>query len=411
VTGAPPRDGFAPLGITYEICVPPPDMDEKKAWGALQRVKRYAILAVARRVLSDKKINKKGEIVPEFRVFWCRKYLAWGKDEIKIRVMSDHSKAFLGNVAICGSVHVCPVDAYTIGRKRGQELREATEKKGCGQAFLVNTLQHKRETSLDQLYQDLAGGISFMLSGAPAARFREKWEIKGIVSGWDYTCSLHNGHHPHKNLLFLSALPSLDCQEFRDDLYKLAERYLGFVEKRGYYTNQHTVKALTNKDDCAEYMTKWALSLEVSSTASKEGKAGHFTQFQLLYEIGFGDLDEETRQGYINLFREFAEASKGKRQLYYSHGLRSWLGLGQDKTDEELAQEGSEPHFDFAGLSYEQYRPILAAEKSGSIGRMLEAAREFAVINNLPGFWAWLESEFGIVPDMKNLSTRPNMPL
>jgi hypothetical protein len=141
-------------------------------------------------------------------------------------------------------------------------------------------------------------------------------------------------------------------------------------------------------------MTKWALSLEVSQGSRKEAKEGHFTQFELLHEIGFADLDDRTKVEYIKLFREFAYASKGKRQLRYSEDLRDWLKLGQEKTDEELAQEGEDPSWILTTLTIDQWRPILAKEKSGAIGRMLIVARD-AQGDPAP-LWDYLAATYGI---------------
>lgn len=349
---------------------------ERKEFGALQRVRRYALLAVARRILSDQKENKKGLLVSKWRVAICRRILVFGKDYVEIRVNRDLQKAWFGNLAICGSVHTCAVDAYTIGHKRALELREGIEKKQCGQGFMVVTVQHSKVSDCKYLYDLVAAGTSYMLSGSPIKKFYAKWKIKGVVSGWDYTCSIENGHHPHKNVLFISEVDNLDCEEFRSDCERIAERYKKYISSKGLVVNSHTTKVLSDKKDCAEYMTKWALSLEVAETSRKEGSEGHFTQFQLLYEIGFKELDPLVKAKYINLFREFAVGSKGRRQMVYSKGLRDWLGLGEEKTDEELAEEGTNPYDVFARLMVTDYQIIFREEFKGSLAKLLEVARK-----------------------------------
>lgn len=400
VLGALPR-GEAPLGIITKSTSPPQggfySNDEKKAFSDAQKVKRYSILAVARSILSEKTVNSKGFIVPTWRIVNCRRKLNFRKTEYEIHTSYNSNgefKSWLGGVCVCGSVHVCAVDAFTVGQKRGQELTAAIEKKGLSQAFLVVTARHNRGSDCGELYKLLQAGLSFAMSGAPYQRFKNKWGIVGTVTGWDYTCSISNGHHPHKNILFLSPV-NLDNVSFEADLQDIAARYERYLEKQGVYTNSHTSKVLTNKQDCARYLTKWALSLEVSQVGRKEAKQGHFTQFELLNEIGYGDISEETRQAYIKLFREFAIASKGKRQLVYSKGLRDLLGLGEDKTDEELSQEGEDPSWILTTLTPEQFKPIMAREKGGALARVLLAARD---AGGDPGaFWDYLEANFGIV--------------
>jgi len=47
------------------------------------------------------------------------------------------------------------------------------------------------------------------------------------------------------------------------------------------------------------------------------------------------------------LWLDFFSAFKGTRQLYWSNGLRDLLGLSEEKTDQELAEEEMDP---LAGL-------------------------------------------------------------
>ena len=385
------------LGITTKSTSPPQgekySKEDKKAFGDGQKVLRYALLSVVRSILNDSKVNNKGYIDKVWRVANCRRSFGFGKKEVEMRKNPVLGKGWLSGLYICGSVHVCPVDAFTVGQKRGKELTEAILKKNCGQAFLVVTARHNRAAKCADLYKLLQKGLSFAMSGAPYQRFAKKWKIIGTVTGWDYTASLQNGHHPHKNILFISSLPSLENDEFEKDLEAIADRFKKFLEDSGVYTNSHTTKVLTNKKDCANYMTKWALTLEVAQIQRKQAKDGHFTQFQLLYEIGFGDLDPETRAGYIALFREFAEASKGKRQLVYSKHLRDWLGLGKDKTDEELADEGEDPSYVLGNLTRDQYKLIFKKELQGSIPKLGNVIAHC----DTAGVWDYLEAEYGIV--------------
>ena len=59
------------------------------------------------------------------------------------------------------------------------------------------------------------------------------------------------------------------------------------------------------------------------------------------------------------LWWEFEKASKGKRQLTWSRGLRQLLGLIQEKTDEEIAAEelGSKAN-DLVHISKEGWREV-----------------------------------------------------
>ncbi len=396
-----PAERSDALGIPTNSTTPPTSVSysffDKRLFSDSQKVKRFANVAVARSVLGETRIGKRGFADPVWRVVNCRKHLNFGKTEYEIHTSYNGVgdwKAWLGGVCICGSVHTCAVCAYTVGIKRSKELQGGIEKKGCGQAFMVATADHHRSNDAADTYKIIGDGLHHALGGEPYRRFCAKWKIIGYVPGWEWTGSLKNGHHPHKNILFLSELPSLDNPEFRADLEKIALRYKNFLKDHGYFVNSHTTDILTDKEDCADYMTKWALSLEVSQGNVKEAKKGHFTPFQLLHEIGFADLDDRIKAGYIKLFREYAYASKGKRQLVISKKLREWLNLEEDKTDEELAKEGEDPSWILSLIKPEQFKPVFAKEKTGSIGRLLIAARD--AHGDPAALWDYLAVTYGI---------------
>ncbi|WP_439952633.1 hypothetical protein, partial [Escherichia coli] len=67
-----------------------------------------------------------------------------------------------------------------------------------------------------------------------------------------------------------------------------------------------------------EYLSKhgtWSLDRELSKTHIKVGKNDSLTPFDLLREY----LHTEDKK-YLNLFKEYAEALKGKNQIYWSRG-------------------------------------------------------------------------------------------
>ena len=73
--------------------------------------------------------------------------------------------------------------------------------------------------------------------------------------------------------------------------------------------------------------TKWGISHELTKSSSKQGRRSGSHPFKLAGKASTGSL-----------FIEYVHAMKGKRQLYWSEGLKAAVGV-QDKTDEQLAQE------------------------------------------------------------------------
>jgi hypothetical protein len=259
---------------------------DKRTYSDYQKVKRYAVLAVARYILSDRRATNGDYWSYVWRVASCRKQRNFISTTIDIKANVEKNTAWISGVCVCGSVHTCAVCAYTVGQKKGKELSKAIEDKNCSQAFLVATIQHKRQSDAKELYAHVARALSSAMGGKAYQKFAEKWKLQPVITGWEWTGSLSNGHHPHKNILFLSEM-NLDNPEFESDLDSVVcDRYKKYLSKKGFLVNAHTTKILTNKKECANYMTKWALSLEASQGNRKSAKKGHLNQFELLYEIG-----------------------------------------------------------------------------------------------------------------------------
>ena len=77
------------------------------------------------------------------------------------------------------------------------------------------------------------------------------------------------------------------------------------------------------------------------------------------------------------LFRVYAEAFKGRRQLYWSNGLRKLLEVGCEVSDEEIAVAQEDSAMVLAQLSIEQWRAILATRTEAAVLSMAEDHADF----------------------------------
>jgi hypothetical protein len=101
-----------------------------------------------------------------------------------------------------------------------------------------------------------------------------------------------------------------------------------------------------------DYVAKWGIAAEL--TKPKKGRGAHLTPFQLLgLVVDTGDVAP------LTLFREFAEVFKGRRQLVWSRGLREVLGVGVEKSDEEIADEVTADAVLLATLDYEHWQAVI----------------------------------------------------
>jgi hypothetical protein len=132
--------------------------------------------------------------------------------------------------------------------------------------------------------------------------------------------------------------------------------------------NHHGL-TLQDGGEASRYVTsKWGVDHEMTKGHLKQGKkAGHVSPFGLL------GLHVEGDKKAAHLFRQYAEAFKGKRQLVWSEGLRDLLGLGVEQTDEELAASQEEKADIFARLPLNVWQVILKKELRGQLLEVCKA--------------------------------------
>lgn len=112
-------------------------------------------------------------------------------------------------------------------------------------------------------------------------------------------------------------------------------------------------------------MTK--VGYEMAMVDSKVGRGeGHRTPFAIAHDAAeTGDMAD------INLLREWVTASHRKNSISWSQDIRAALGLGKEKTDEELAAE------DAGGETVAEIdRPLwrlLARRRDGARAQLLAA--------------------------------------
>jgi hypothetical protein len=83
---------------------------------------------------------------------------------------------------------------------------------------------------------------------------------------------------------------------------------------------------------------------------------------------------------------------KGKKQLFYSPGLRELLGLNDELTDQQIAEQIDDDANLFAHITAEQWKIIVKHWKHGQL-------LEVASTGNYPAFVAYMRAlgcnEFG----------------
>jgi hypothetical protein len=272
--------------------------------------------------------------------------------------------AFFGNLYTCGSVWVCAVCAAKITEKRRLEMVAAVEGwqavQGHRMRFLTLTGPHYAPEYLAAVLNRLTRARRKLRDGKAYGTATRSAGIVGGVRALEVTHGVH-GWHPHTHeLLFCEAGEEPDPERLLE-AWKAA-----YVRAGGKEPNEHGVR-WEDGDKAARYASKWGAAEELTKAHIKRGKNGGRTPWDLLRSSVEGDKVAG------DLFKEFAHVFQGKKQLVWSKGLRDLLGLGRERSDEELAKEKTEEAVTLATLDREAWGLVLANDMRCEV---LEAAEE-----------------------------------
>lgn len=310
-------------------------------------------------------------LLPRERVGKCH-YFPTPKRHISILYTSAHQKAFYAGLQTCGSVWHCPVCATKISERRRVEVEHAitTHEAAGGEVLLLTlTTSHHHGDDLKALLEGQSRAMRRFLSGTRASKaLFDAMGCIGQIRALEVTYGQANGWHPHFHiLLFVRA--GLDLERLRRDFfvqwYRCCE--LAGIALPSY---GHGV-SIDGGNAASDYITKgareksagWGLDQEITKGHIKKGKKDRATPFDLLRMYRDGDKEAGA------LFRVYAEAFKGKRQLVWSRGLKEYFAL-DDFTDEALAERDDESAEWVYGLTRLDWKAIITG---GARAQVLEA--------------------------------------
>lgn len=318
------------------------------------RLERFALQSAARRLL------------PESRTAKCLQIRQKGVDKVVVKRSISHKSAFYTGLQTCSSVWNCPVCASKISERRRIELLFAIDAhEGSGGQVLLLTLTnpHSRTDNLQAMLKAQALAMS-RFNGDKAARLLfSSIGCIGTVRAWEVTHG-DNGWHPHFHLL-LFVDSGLDLVALRADFYALWAnccRLAGLPIP----SFEHGVR-LDDGSKASEYVSKglWGLDREMTKGHIKKAKKGR-SPFDLLRSYM---VDKDKQAGA--LFIEYATAFKGKRQLFWSKGLKDHFHI-DDETDESIAERVDDDAQVLGFIDYDDWLLILLYELRGLL---LELAR------------------------------------
>ena len=316
-----------------------------------------------------------------------------------VKILKSDKGFHYGGLMTCGSVWVCPICASKITEKRRLDLSAGVVNhtaNGGGVLMLTLTVPHYFADKCQTVLDGLSDALRRLLNrgtwkGKPATAkkpFRPGWmqdySLFGRVRTLEVTYG-ENGWHPHFHILLFTAKPLSNVEMFfagmklvNPDFPPKRGRVYDSPPKPGMWQSACIAAGICcpNEHGCqlvdgralADYVSKWGSTHEMTKGLLKVGKKeGHYGPFALLQLIADGN--NKTK----GIFREYAAAFVGKRQLVWSDGLRALVGLSAvDATDEELAAAEEEKALLFANLPLNVWKCVLQADRRGELLRVCE---------------------------------------
>lgn len=323
------------------------------------RWQRFALKSVVNRLLPVSRTSK------------CMRWRV-PKQPLQVLKSQEHGKAFYKGLQVCASVWACPVCAAKISERRRAELVTALAlaKAQSWDVFMLTlTVPHGLGDDLSALLDQIHKAWRSTSTSRAGQKLRKLVGICGTVRALEVTHGA-NGFHPHLHvLLFLNSGFSIESvQHAFSPLWQQACQRSGLPRP----SDAHGCRV----DDgtyAAAYASKWGLESEMTKSHTKTGKNGSRTPWDFLRVV----LDKsEGWEQSAHLFRTYAQTFKGKRQLYWSNGLRDLLAMGEQITDEEVAAAQEDSARVLADISDDQWRAVLRTRSESALLDMAEAHPE-----------------------------------
>lgn len=309
------------------------------------------------------------KLLPGKRVAKCCRLRAITNSTIKVLYNAVNKTAHFGGLQTCGSVWDDPVCAVKISeRRRVDEVvpaMQAWDEQGGQCLLLTLTHPHHKFNALVDLLQGEQQAMRRFTGSRAISNLFKSIGFKGSIRAWEVTYG-ENGFHPHFHLiLFVSRELSFDLELLESTIYVLWANACRLA-KLPVPDRAHGVQ-LQDGSNAKSYVSKgcWGLDREITKGHLKKSKNGR-SPIDLIRSYAF---DGDKQAGA--LFVEYSKAFHGKKQLYWSPGLKSYFGIGE-KSDDLIAAEQDDKASVLGEIEWSTWQLVLKSELRGEI---LELAR------------------------------------
>ncbi|MCP4923242.1 MAG: protein rep [bacterium] len=351
------------------------------------RRERYALGRTARAIYAKEGERRGLRYVLNFhRTAHCA-YTAIG-DEVDVWESSEHKRCHFKGLTFCGSVWTCPNCAARIQESRRGEIAQAIEHfydVGKKAVMITFTFPHALGDDLEGLLSKQAQALKILREGRVWSLFKKRAGFEGLIRSLEVTYGEH-GYHPHTHELWFVAR-GLDAGELKKFV---VNRWLSSCIKAGLVDaeDKKTVEAfmlhaVDVKDNAkaSDYLAKqddsshWGADREIAKASTKEGRKKGIHPFQFL--ANFHDSGDGI---WAARWLEYSAAFKGKRQLFWSRGLKKCVGI-DEKTDEEIIAKSESESVQVYVMELEEWRRV----RRGSQAFVLELCEMTKNIDEISG--------------------------
>jgi hypothetical protein len=296
---------------------------------------------------------------------------------VGVHASCEHAGAFYSGLINCGSVWACPLCASKIQERRREEIAAAIDwayALGLQPVMVTLTFPHYAWNSLALLVDQQSDALHRLRAGAPWTRFKDEHGYMGLIRSLELTFG-PNGAHPHTHeLWFVHA--EVDADEMRE---KVLKRWRNSCIRAGlldpallHQVAAFDAHAVDVKGWCStsDYLAKqddsrhWGSDREMAKASTKSGRAKGMHPFGLLADAAEGDKTAALK------FIEYAEVMKGKRQIFWSAGLKKRVGVS-DQTDTEVVDDERDEAEMLGLLDFDEWKLVRKLKKRA---QLLDAA-------------------------------------
>jgi hypothetical protein len=288
--------------------------------------RRYQLQEIVQALLGQ------GDELRKPSVVHCSRHPIRGQN---ICVCRAGSRVWMNNLITCNSVWTCPLCSSKITERRVRELQSVLRVIDKPSLFLTLTFAHQHGDDLDRLLKMIYATWRRFRQGGGWQKLKDTYgwwadvRTTELTHGW-------NGWHPHMHILLWL---ENDLSEYRLKQLEadIKDRWLAVLEKEGGSASWDKGAYLVRSDDhLSRYLNKmssnWDIAREIAKYPTKVAEARGSSPFQLL-------LDSPRDPEAADLFRTYAKAIKGHKQLSYSRSpdIRKVAGL-KIMDDDEIAE-------------------------------------------------------------------------